>query len=243
MSSPLAQIVSFSRKDGDTRIDITIGNQNAAKTINRHIRRLSEVRAVISRLLRRSQAHQELPVVRELMDLLPSNIGNPDVVIRIDRESMGHNHQVSAPTRQGFTGLRIQHQHRMSRNRLIGKWLDPFPVRPVENEDMVMTIDSDSGCLSKVRNYRLSRPICNQSISRTLGFGGQCGRTKCVQNAEQANAKTQLTSPQLATHSSMTHGGKMSKMGWRRGTTIGRDACSGTPQPSSTVPLPVPERI
>ena len=97
-----------------------------------------------------AQGHQQLTVVAELEDLVTPRIRDPHIVLTVDRQTVSRGEHAGSPGRDDLTRGAVKAQNRA--------------VSPVEDEHVVVGIDTDAGNFTQREALRQLWPTVNDLI-------------------------------------------------------------------------------
>src|SRR5262249_5568226 len=127
-----------------TAVDIAIGDVKRAIRSYGDIGWLVEMLAIQPCLALLADSHQQLAVVRKFQNLLTAAVRDPDVVIRINAESMRIQKYIRPPGMQQLSGFTVKNQNGRGLYGAVIELINPRNISSVENKDSVMRIDTNS---------------------------------------------------------------------------------------------------
>jgi len=184
LASPLSHESTIRRKLNDPAVFVAVRHIDRAIGCNRHVGRLVKVRRVIAGDPACSEGEEKLSVVSELIDLVQSDVGEPNVVSLIDGEAVRHGEAIRAPLSEDCARLTVEEDYWRAgdRRRIQGPGRGPLSTRAMEHEHVAVRIHSDPGHdVERVALWE-DRPTVDNTIGKgepplASGAGDhRCGR-------------------------------------------------------------------
>ena len=91
--------------------------------------------------------------------LVGPGIGEPDIVLGVDGETMGHDKTIRTPGTQELTAESVKHVHGIFPDPVFRKLIRPGATGTVKNEDMIMRINPEAAGLSERGPAELVLPV------------------------------------------------------------------------------------
>src|SRR4051812_5471747 len=149
----------------DAAVHVAIGHVQGSILANGDICRLVEMRRVPAADARLSERQQELSVMGELEHLLQADVGEPQVVVGVDRDPVRDEKHPGAPRREQLAAVAVELEDRRRREQLGRVGFEPA-AGGMEDEHMTVSIDVHAGDFPELDARRQLRPVLDLLIRR-----------------------------------------------------------------------------
>ena len=121
LASPFEFIASRGVELHHARIAVAVAHVERAVRQHRDIGWQIKVTLIRAGPPALAEREQQFAVVRKLEHLMPPHVGEPHVVLMVEREPVRHDELPPAPLREHLATLSVEHRHRRLCERLLGK--------------------------------------------------------------------------------------------------------------------------
>jgi hypothetical protein len=118
-----------------------------------------------------SHGHQQLALMIEFEDLVQSDICDPNIVVLVNTQPMGEQKSIGPPRGYKRSGSSIEAQDSRRRDWLRKGFAQDGMISPMENENVVVGINSHAGDVAQYKAFRENRPPMHHLIRSGGPFG------------------------------------------------------------------------
>jgi hypothetical protein len=146
-------------------VAVAVADEKRAVVGHDDVRRQVEMPLVVSGHASFAEREQQTPVWRELENLVAADIGEPDVVVTVDRDAMRHDEESRAPRLETAARDGVKDPHRRMRNRIGRKRFGPGAPGAMEHPDAALRVDVDAGRLPQNLARRQLGPAVHHRVA------------------------------------------------------------------------------
>ena len=162
LGAPFEIVSAVRRELHDARVAVAIAHIEGTISQHGHIGRQIEVGAVIARLPALAKGKEEPAFAVEFEDLLPTDIGEPEVVLVIHRQAVGHDELVGSPRGEEFAGAAVQPADGGLRDGLRRKRRTPCAAAAMEHPDVILRVHANADALAEHVTVGEFGPVCDR---------------------------------------------------------------------------------